>query len=106
MSTTMIGPKIGRHPCGSISIASRPLLRICARGDFCVQQTMNTNMSIGHQGEGLPTWWRLGPSTRGCRSYVETLPIATSEDKRWLIVDIGIVAGLAMLCFAVGMIVS
>ena len=61
---------------------------------------------IGYHGEGLPAWWRLGPSTRGYRSYVETLPTTTSEDKRWLLVDIGIVAGFAMLCVAVGTIVS
>jgi hypothetical protein len=84
----------GRKP-GGVRLTSAPLQLALSRGP------------IGHQGEGLPAWWRLGLSaTRGRRSYVGTLPITTSEEKRWLMVDIGIVAGLAMLCVAVGMIVS
>jgi hypothetical protein len=46
------------------------------------------------------------PGTEIRRSYVGTLPITTSDEKRWLMVDIGIVAGLAMLCVAVGIFVS
>jgi hypothetical protein len=61
---------------------------------------------IGHHGEGLPAWWRLAPSTRGSRSYWDNWPIATREEKRWLMIDFGIVAGLIVLCLAVGSIVS
>jgi hypothetical protein len=62
--------------------------------------------AIGHHGEGLPSWWRLGPSTRGSRSYLDTLPIVTGENKRWLMMDFGLVAALLMLCLALGSIVS
>jgi hypothetical protein len=53
------------------------------------------------QGEGLPAWWRLGPSTRGVRSYADRLPIG-GVDRRWLWIDLGIVAALGLLCLAVG----
>jgi hypothetical protein len=79
---------------GAVQLASSPL-----------RQTLG-GRPIGHQGEGLPAWWRLSPSTRGSRSHSGTWPIATGEDKRWLLIDIGIVAALTILCLAVGSIVS
>jgi hypothetical protein len=79
---------------GAVRLSSAPLQLTLGEGQ------------IGRQGEGLPAWWRLGPSTRGSKSYVDTFPIAASEDKRWFMLDIAMVAGLAMLCLAVGMIVS
>jgi hypothetical protein len=83
----------GRKP-GAVRLTSSPL------------RLALSERRIGHQGEGLPAWWRLGPSTKGSRSHLGTWPIATGQDKRWLLVDIGIVAGFAMLCLAIGPIVS
>ncbi|SDR60971.1 hypothetical protein SAMN05519103_07233 [Rhizobiales bacterium GAS113] len=60
---------------------------------------------IGH-GEGLPTWWRLGPGTRGMTSFADRLPVGAGLDRRWFMIDLGIVAGLAVLCLAVAAVLS
>ncbi|MFI5015905.1 MAG: hypothetical protein ACHQAY_26525 [Hyphomicrobiales bacterium] len=54
------------------------------------------------RGEGLPAWWRLGPSTRGTKSFADRMPIAGGIDRRWLMIDLGIVSALAALCLALG----
>jgi hypothetical protein len=64
-----------------------------------------TRNQIG-RGEGLPAWWRLGRATRGAKSFTERMPITGSVDRRWLAIDIGIVAALAALCLTVAVVLS
>ena len=78
----------GRSP-GAVRLSSVPLELTFKQG------------RIG-QGEGLPAWWRLGPSTRGARSYADRLPMAGGVDRRWLLIDLGIVTAFGLLCLAVG----
>jgi hypothetical protein len=82
----------GRSP-GAVCLTSAPLDLPFDKG------------RIG-QGEGLPAWWRLGPGTRGMASFADRVPIAAGLDRRWLVIDLGIVAGLAALCLSVAVLLS
>ena len=57
-------------------------------------------------GEGLPAWWRLGPGTRGMGSFASRLPNGAGLDRRWLMVDLCLVGGLAVLCLTVAAVLS
>jgi hypothetical protein len=54
-------------------------------------------------GEGLPVWWRHG-RTRVSLSTFGRLP--SDIDRRWLLIDLGLVAALLLLCVGVGMAMS
>lgn len=93
------------------AVGARGLAGDTSRDDALRHAGLGTARKLGpgrisRRGEGLPAWWRLGPSTRGSRSHWDNWPIATREEKRWLMLDLGIVAGFIMLCLAVGSIVS
>jgi hypothetical protein len=64
-----------------------------------------TRNQIG-RGEGLPAWWRLDRATRGAKSFAERMPIMGDVDRRWLAIDLGLVAGLGALCLAVALLLS
>src|SRR4029077_16883380 len=64
-----------------------------------------TRNQIG-RGEGLPAWWRLDRATRGAKSFAERMPIMGDVDRRWLAIDLGLVAGLGALCLAVPLLLS
>ena len=64
-----------------------------------------TRNQIG-RGEGLPAWWRLDRATRGAKSFAERMPIMGHVDRRWLAIDLGLVAGLGALCLAVALLLS
>ena len=57
-------------------------------------------------GEGLPAWWRLGPGTRGMGSFASRLSNGAGLDRRWLMVDLCLVGGLAVLCLTVAAVLS
>ena len=57
-------------------------------------------------GDGLPAWWRLDRATRGARSANERMPFMSDVERRWLAIDLGLVAALMALCLAVAEVLS
>jgi hypothetical protein len=64
-----------------------------------------TRNQIGSS-EGLPAWWRLDRATRGAKSFAERMPITGDADRRWLAIDLGLVAALVALCLTVALVLS
>ena len=82
----------GRSP-GAVRLTSAPL-----------ELPFDRNQ-IG-RGEGLPAWWRLERATRGAKSFTSSLPVAGGIERRWLAIDLCLVAGLAALCLTVAVVLS
>ena len=53
-----------------------------------------------------PAGWSLATSSRGFEPHSNGSTPPVGRDKKWLILDIGIAVGFALLCLAVGLAVS
>jgi len=82
----------GRAP-GAVSFTSSPL------------ELPFTRNQIG-RGDGLPSWWRLERAARGAKSFTDRMPVTGNADRRWLAIDLGLVAAFAALCLTVAAVLS
>src|SRR5580700_2454641 len=53
-----------------------------------------------------PAGWSLATSSRGFEPHASGWGPPGGRDKKWLIIDVGIAVGFALLCLAVGLAVS
>jgi hypothetical protein len=105
----------GRGEAGGIFASREAALRYArlesGRRPGAVRQT-SSPISLALNGErmrgerkALPAGWSVATSKRGFEPHGSAWNPA-GQDKRWLILDIALVLGLAALCIAVGLAVA